>query len=327
MKILVTGASGFVGGHLLRKLSGAGHQVVALRRQQPESMGVSAMMSDVTWVTTDLVAAADFEYLEGVTCVFHLAGLSLLGDDPDDARRMNEVNVVATERLARACRDRGVKRFVFVSSIAACECADVAEVTEESGWPVSAYGKSKRKAEDVLLSLHRQDFAVTVMRPTALFGDSHKGSMYELARVVRDRRLVIFGDGSNRTNFYYIEDFISALIAVAGDERSFGGVFIAADRPVPLGELATYVIEAIGVSARIPKVPVFAGRVAAIICDGLRALFKVDLPLSSRRVAAMVRDVAYSNGRLASELGVVPVVGLKEGIRRSVAWYKRVGLL
>jgi nucleoside-diphosphate-sugar epimerase len=326
MKILVTGASGFVGSHLLRRLSGSGHQIVALSRT-PDSAGRDTRFTDVDWIAADLAHCQDFSFAKGVSCVYHLAGVSFMDGSAESLRVLNDVNVVATERLARACHAHGVPRFLFVSSVAACEVAAGPEVHEGNGRPVSAYGKSKRRAEEALIAMHCEDFAVTVLRPTALFGEMHRGSMYELARVIRDGRLVLFGDGCNRTNFYYIGDFISALLAAGNDSKSHGKIYIAADRPLQLRELVRFISEAVGVPSRYHSVPAVLGRCAGVACDVLRAVFKVNLPLSSRRVAAMVRDVAYCNDRLVSELAIMPATGVRDGVMRSVAWYREAGLL
>jgi nucleoside-diphosphate-sugar epimerase len=327
MKILVTGGSGFVGGHLLQLLSGTGNQLVALHRRPLNIGRVTQQFSDVEWVSADLVACKNFSFLDGVSCVYHIAGGAAIGDGQAVASSMNDVNLVATERLARACKKNGVSRFVFVSSVAACEVADAPDVREVNGRPISLYGVSKRRAEEVLLSLHGESFAVTILRPTALFGEMHLGSMYELARVIRHGRFYFFGDGSNRTNFYYVGDFVEALMAVRDDIRSHGQVYIAADSPIALRDLVHAVSEAVGVVDRSRRVPLVLGKSVALLCDVLHALFKVNLPLSSRRVAAMVRDVAYRSDKLSSELGVLPTIGVREGIARSVAWYRKSGLL
>jgi nucleoside-diphosphate-sugar epimerase len=327
MKVLVTGASGFVGSHLLRRLSGSEHQIVALRRSPIDAAATTPRFPNVEWVSADLVRCQEFPFVKDVSCVYHLAGASSVGDSPDVARLMKEVNLVATERLAHACRMHGVPRFVYVSSIAACEAADGTDVKEDNGWPVSEYGASKRRAEQALMAVHCREFAVTVLRPTALFGEFHKGSMYELAKVIRDGKLVLFGDGHNRTNFYYIGDFIETLLAVGNDDRSHGKVYVAADRPVRLRDLVSLVADAVGVADRVHCLPVAVGRGAGAICDALHWLFRVELPLSSRRVEAMVRDVGYCNDRLTKELGVVPAIGMRKGVMRSVAWYREAGLL
>lgn len=327
MKILVTGASGFVGSHLLPHLSRSGNQIIALRKGPIDAAPAMQQLPNVDWVSADLVHCQEFPFVKDVSCVYHLAGASSVSDSREAARRMNEVNLVATERLANACLNHGVPRFVYVSSVAACEAADGPDVHENNGWPVSAYGASKRHAEDALMSVHCRDFAVTVLRPTALFGEYHKGSMYELAKVIRDGKLVLFGDGRNRTNFYYIGDFIETLLAVVNNDRSHGKIYIAADRPVRLRDLVSLVSDAVGVADRFRHLPLAVGKGAGLLCDAMQWLFRVNVPLSSRRVAAMVRDVGYCNALLEAELGRMPVIGVREGVMRSVAWYREAGLL
>ena len=86
-------------------------------------------------------------------------------------------------------------------------------------------------------------YAVTILRPTALFGEYHKGSIYELVKSVNNRRFVLFGSGKNLTNFYYIRDFIEILVNVIDNNRAFNQVFIASDDAIQLNILISWIAE------------------------------------------------------------------------------------
>jgi nucleoside-diphosphate-sugar epimerase len=323
--VLVTGASGFVGSHLLRRLVAHGRPVRALRCRAQS--GNSSPDPGVEWLEADLTTADPAVFARGVECAYHLAALSLFTGTDADAARMEQLNVQAALRLARACKQSGVRQFVFVSSIAAGEVAESTEVDEDNGQPVSEYGRSKWRAEQALRPLSDADFSVTILRPSALFGEYHHGSVCDMARAIQRGRFALIGRGDNRVNFYYIDDFIDVLLAVAGDPRSYARTFIAADEPQPLREFVAAAAAQLRPGWRVPTVPRSLGWAIATGCDLLAPLVRRALPLSRRRVRAMTRDVAYLNHRLATSLGLQPRVGWRTGLERSIAWYRASGAL
>jgi nucleoside-diphosphate-sugar epimerase len=151
--------------------------------------------------------------------------------------------------------------------------------------------------------------------------------VYELVRVVDKGRFFILGDGSNRTNFYYVGDFVSILTAVAGNPRAFNQIFIACDAPYSLQELVDNIGSALGRRRRPVHIPRILGIAIGTVCDVASTVLRRAMPLSRRRVRAMTRDVAYHNEKLAKVLGLRPEVGLFEGLRISIDWYRLAGLL
>lgn len=202
MKALVTGATGFVGSHLVTALRRDGHEVVALVRTPAKAARLKGM--GATLVPGDLgddqaVAAA----VTGADIVFHVAGLTAARSEAE----FHQVNVEATGRLLEAAARAGVGRFVLVSSLAATA-------------PVTAYGRSKAEAERVV---QQGSVPWTIARPPAVYGPRD----VELLKVFRLARLPvvpIFGDGSQQLSLVYGPDLATALIAMAMDPRSAGQV-------------------------------------------------------------------------------------------------------
>ena len=200
-------------------------------------------------------------------------------------------------------------------------------IDESNGVPISSYGKSKKSAEDLLSTLSENGVEVTVLRPTALFGENHLGSIYELVKAINKGRFVIFGNGENRTNFYYIRDFIDVLVAVKNDARSYGQVLIASDKPYQLHELVSCILKALQSKRSIPHIPIYLGYTVAAGCDMASRLSGKTMPLSRRRFRAMTRDIAYSNQKLSQVLNISPNYGVLEGISNTIAWYRNKGLI
>ena len=309
-RVLVTGASGFVGTHLLEALIERGIQTTALYRSSPPQKEAFGL---ITWAKCDLTTDDIGPYLQNVDVVFHLAGYSGLGSDPDTVKQLNSVNVVATKRVGTAALAARC-RFIYVSSIHACEAS-------------SEYGRSKRRAEDAIVEFGRQGLDFTILRSTQLFGEYHEGSVLELARAIKRRQFFLIGDPSTATNFYYVKDFVDALLRVAEHPACKQKTYIAADHPLPLSALAEQICQQVG--APLPKfrVPRSVAMMVGSVCDAVSSLSGRPLPLSRSRVQAMTRDVRYSNRQLVEDIGPRMPYGVKIGLGRAIEWYASVGLL
>jgi GlcNAc-P-P-Und epimerase len=318
-KVVVTGASGFVGQRLLAQLCGRGREIIALHNRPIPAATSERCPGSVTWLSADIARDNLLPILSGSSSVFHLAAfVSHSGSASDDAE-MQRVNVLGTQRLAEACLSEGVERFIFVSSIAAADCDD--------GEPANNYGKSKKLSEDLLLRMSRSNFKVTVLRPTALFGEGHCGSLYELACAIKRRRIAIIGNGTNTVNFYYVGDFVDALLGVEHLDSTFGRCFIANDSGCSQREIVEMLKKELGVAGVTLRLPVTAGYVIGGMCDAIGLLTGKKFPLSIRRVRAMTRNAVYDGTKLSQLTGLPPVVGLAEGVHRAVTWYRHSGLL
>jgi nucleoside-diphosphate-sugar epimerase len=326
--VLVTGASGFVGSALLTRLVEGAHasKIIAVhRRELPNQIKQKFPARTVHWVKADITRDELTEAVAKIDVVFHLAGYASVRETDAERGLMESINLYGTHRLAVAARAAGVRHFIYASSIAACETAPALPINEANGVPISSYGRSKKAAEGALFLLADNGFQITVLRPTALFGENHLGSIYELARAIHQGRFVIFGDGTNRVNFYYIRDFVDVLLAVQDQPKAHGQTFVAADEPCRLNELVACISTALNCQRSIPHIPIALGYGAATVCDLLAEVSGRTMPLSRRRLRAMTRDVAYSNEKLLHALNVRPGYGVLKGIRRTVRWFRETG--
>lgn len=328
-RILVTGASGFVGTFLLERLIASIHanaMIIAAHTKDLDASFRSRFTGNVIWKRVDITTDDLSELVTGVDTVFHLAAHSTVSEAESSCRQMERVNVYGTRRLGDACKTAGVQHFIFVSSIAACETGPSKIIDEENGAPTSTYGKTKKSAEELLLEMAGNGFEVTILRPTALFGEDHLGSIFELAKAIEQGRFVIFGSGANPTNFYYVRDFVDVLICVQHNPKAYGQVFIAADEACSLYELVSFISTELG-SRRILRVPTIVGAGIARGCDVASNILGTPLPLSTRRFRAMTRDTAYSNKKMTGVLGILPAYGLLIGVKKALAYYRQAGLI
>jgi len=326
--VLVTGASGFVGTHLLEILLERGIQTTAVYFSNKPEKDLVGGNKLINWIKCDLASEDISDHLKGIDVVFHLAGYSGLGSDPDTVRKLNSINVAATERLASAALRAG-SRFIYVSSVAACDDEQGVRIIDESndGYPKSEYGRSKCRAEELLRELGKSGLDFTILRPTQLFGEYHEGSVFELVKVIIQKRFFIIGDGNNATNFYYVKDFVDILMRVAENPICKWKTYIAADEPLRLAALVDEICRHVGVNSPRFRLPRVMGMIMGSMCDITSDALKVKFPLSRQRVRAITRDVQYSNQRLITDIGMPAHFGVKTGLARTVKWYNSAGLL
>jgi UDP-glucose 4-epimerase len=236
-RILVTGASGFIGKHLVRSLSESGYLVRAAARQpvifdDPNVEGIAL---------GDMSRAFAAEYVvRGVDAVIHAAGMAhARAEIPDTA--YTAINVDATRQLARAARAARVKRFVLMSSVRAQVGAShdgvITEATPAS--PTDAYGRSKIAAEAITAELLAGSSTHwTVLRPVLVYGPGVKGNMAALMRLAASPYPLPFGAMKGRRSLLSIGNLLAAIKHVLGAEAAKDASFIVADSaPVTIADI------------------------------------------------------------------------------------------
>jgi nucleoside-diphosphate-sugar epimerase len=233
-RILVTGASGFVGRAVVRAFAASGRVVrAAVRRSPPESLPAGVE----TVVHPDLAHSFDWSpCLDGVGQVIHLAGIAHTGGV--GAERYERINHAATAELATAAAQRGIRHFVFVSSIRAQSgpSADHALTERDEAQPTDAYGRSKLAAE---VAVRESGVPFTILRPALFYGPGMKGNFALLLRAARSRAPLPVKDFVNRRSLIGIDNFISVLDFVLSSPATLGETYVVADPGIPprLGDL------------------------------------------------------------------------------------------
>ena len=228
-RVLVTGASGFIGRAAVTALTRSGYAVrAAVRRppQPPFAPGIEVMQHP------DLSQSFDWTpLLAGVDQVVHLAGIAHTGNIVA-ASLYDSVNRRATAEFATAAARQGVKHFVFVSSIRAQSgpSADHALTEGDTPAPTDAYGRSKLAAE---AAVRASGAPFTILRPVLLYGPGAKGYFALLLRIVMSRLPLPLRDFVNRRSLLSIDNFTSALIYVLASPATLGETYIVADPGMP----------------------------------------------------------------------------------------------
>lgn len=222
MKVLVTGANGFIGNHLIPALIDSGHSVVAAARHPTKRhLGVE-------WFQIpDLREPYDWSpFPRDIDVVIHLAGVAHA--PRTKSIDMTRVNYEATERLATAAACAGVKQFIFVSSIAAQTGPSSSSALREHDEPVptTSYGRSKLAAENAVKS---SGVTFTILRPVAVSGDDAKGNFQTLRKLANLRLPLPFGGLRAPRSIVTIENMISAILFAIGNAKCHGETFVVSD--------------------------------------------------------------------------------------------------
>lgn len=323
---LITGGTGFVGRHLAASLLSRGGRVRILTRS--EAGRVAEPLPGAEYVHGDLGGDSSLgQALAGVEKAFHLASFVREAAPADEEFR--RVNVLGTERLARAAAAAGVSRFVHVSTTGVH--GNVEDPPADEDAPIRAadiYQKTKWEGEEALRLVSKETgLPITIIRPAGVYGPGD-ARLLKLFRLVQKGRFVMLGDGTTLFHPVHVSDLVRGILLAAESERAVGRTYIVAgERPVKLAELVERIAAALGVQAprlRFPAGPVL---VLAGVVERVCRPFGIEPPLFRRRVEFFTKNRAFSWKRAAEEIGYRPEVSLEDGLAGTVAWYREKGWL
>jgi nucleoside-diphosphate-sugar epimerase len=294
VRVLVTGASGFLGGVVCEELIGRGHRVDALvRRPGSEPPGTSAVAGDLTDAgsLTRAVASA------GPECVVHLAAEIASQKDPE---RIREANVEGTRRLIAASEAAGVRRLLFTSTVVTGD-AKGAVLDERTPLPVeTAYGRSKQEGERLL---RESSLEGVVIRPSHVYGSGGWFVEEFVNRLRQPGRFAVIGPGRNWWDVVRVEDVASAC-ADAAERAPAGALYhVVDDQPIRFYDFVALAATALGTGPP-RRIPAWLARLVA----------------GSDPVRAVTRSAKSSNARIKSELGWAPrFPSAREGVPDAIA--------
>ncbi|MBE3126312.1 MAG: NAD-dependent epimerase/dehydratase family protein [Acidobacteria bacterium] len=317
MRALVTGASGFIGRRLVMELVRRGHETACLVR--PTSKTAPLRDLPVEFVLGDIGDAASLAHsVKDRDHIFHLAGVIQAIDGP----AFETANARGTRNLVDACLRAApaIKRFVFVSSIAAAgPSPDGKALTEDDEpRPVSAYGRSKLAAERIVLEAGAR-MPVTIVRPPNVLGPGSKEIERTLG-LLRKRLVPALGDNRPRTSLVDVDDLVEALLLAAENPRSVGRTYFVTDgQAYAWPEITAAIAEELGVKRFMIKVPFGFQILAARFAETAARLGRKP-PLLTREIVRAARDHfwIYDGSKIERELDFHPRYGLRESVRRAV---------
>ena len=324
MKALVTGATGFVGGHLVDQLLARGDTVTALVRSPARAAslakrGVVLQHGDLNQHDALRAAAA------GQDVVFHAAALT---GAVDEAEFMS-ANRDGTANLARACvATGGQQRFVLISSMAAGGPARRGTPRTEDGRdrPVTMYGRSKLAGEQ---ALRAEALDWTILRPPTVYGPRDRDNLLTVFRATRVGFAPVFGDGSMEISLIHVVDLASAILA-AGTRPGLGDRLFYVNHPeiVTSADLVRTIGRSIGHDVRLLPVPEWLARGLLTVSGTTAGLLRRKTILRADKANEVYQEAWTADpGAFVAATGWAAGFNMQRGIADTAAWYKSAGWL
>jgi nucleoside-diphosphate-sugar epimerase len=327
LRVLVTGATGFTGGHLARGLSSRGYAVRALVRD-PARLAAGSLPPPIEIVQGDLRDRGSLERAAaGVDVVYNIAALYREAGLADEVYR--DVNARAVRSIVEAAKAGGCRRVVHCSTVGVHGDVERPPADEDAPLrPGDAYQRTKMEGERIgREAAAATGMDVVIARPTGIYGPGDR-RLLKLFRGVARRRFVILGSGEIFYHLTYIDDLVEGFRLCGEMPAAANRTYILAGAEVTtLNELVALIAEAAGVAPPRVKAPVWPFWVAGAICETVCAPLGIEPPLYRRRVDFFTKSRAFDISRARRELGYAPAIGLREGIRRTLDWYRQAGWL
>jgi nucleoside-diphosphate-sugar epimerase len=322
LRALVTGATGFIGSHLVEALLQREVQVRCFLRKT----------GDLKWLRGLPIELAQGdcndkdslrEAVKGVDQVFHLAGLTKAAEE----KTYFEINGLGTENLVHACLEHNprVQKFIYLSSQAAAgPCQDGGKKKElDRCEPVSPYGQSKRMGENLALA-HANELPLLILRPSAVYGPRDR-NIYAFFKLLSKRIKPCLWGQEQHISLCYVQDIVQAMLLASETQASDGEIFFLSDgQDYRLEEIGDILAQAMGVNPVCIRVPEWMIFGVASLSEYFSKISGKPALMTKGKVEEMVqKNWLCDITKAKTVLGFEPKVSLMEGARLTFEWYKK----
>jgi nucleoside-diphosphate-sugar epimerase len=325
LRILITGATGFVGSHVADAASQRGHKVSTIARANSDTsrlkeQGAVIHRGDLTDV--EVIRQA----VDGAEAIIHCA--AKVGDwGPVEEYRT--VNVEATRHVLEACHRDQVKRFVHISSLGVYAARHHYGTDETEPLPVrhmDGYTQTKVEAEHLVQDANRMHgLPAVILRPGFVYGPRDRTVLPKLAENLSNGRVRYLGDGTQAMNTIFVGNLVDAIFLALEKTEAIGQVYNLTD-----GELVSKrkffetIADGLGLARPRKKVPLWLARIIAYVLERrARRKGKKEAPrLTQARLKLLGLNLDFSIDKAKRELGYSPRVKFDDGMKETLDWYK-----
>ncbi|MGB3293528.1 MAG: NAD-dependent epimerase/dehydratase family protein [Phormidesmis sp.] len=320
-RVLITGATGFTGTVLTRKLVAQGVEVVAIARPTSDTQKFADL--PIQWFKGDVFDEALIDQaMAGVTHIFHMVTPFREAKSPDSG--YHNVHVLSTQLLARAAlKQPSFQRFVHVSTIGIHGHIEdpPADETYRTA-PGDIYQQTKLEGERWIKEFAADTgLSFTIVRPAVIYGPGDK-RLLKVYKMVSKGWVPAIGDGSNLLHFIHVDDLTDGLLIAATHPKAVGETFICGNEgAITFKEMVSLISEQYSVPTRflsLPGAPLFA---LADLCELVFRPLGIEPPLYRRRLAFYTKDRSFNTSKIRNLLGFTPQHSDQEGIKAVGQWY------
>lgn len=329
VRLLVTGATGFIGSRLAMHAHRTGFDVLATGRVELDVERERLNELRTAGVRTETGLLQDVAFVDRLVrdrnVVIHLAAAQHESDVPDAYFRSTNVDGVRT--LLEACKHADIRRFVYGSTMGVFgEAVDDVLDEETPTAPDNIYTRTKLEAEGLVRS-YASAFETCIVRICETYGPGDF-RLLKLFRAIDRRRFVMIGRGDNRRQCIHVNDLIRALLLAALHPQAVGETFIAAGRdPMTTNEMVRDI--AVALERPHPRLhaPLWPFALAARVLETVLPPLRIEPPLHSRRLDFFRKSFEFSTAKAQRVLGFAPEVDFLTGAADTVRWYRAHGHL
>lgn len=325
MAVFVTGATGFTGGHLARRIADSGETVHALCRPGSDASGLEHPYIKV--FEGQLTEPADIERaMAGCEKAYHVAAVFRTAGHKEDYYRL--INVQGTVNVLDAARKLDLERVVHCSTGGVHgHIADPPADENAPFNPGDVYQRTKLEGELVAQERIKQGEPISIFRPAGIYGPGDL-RLLKLFKTVKNGRFLMFGSGQVHFGMVYIDDLVDGILLCGEKAEALGEVFILCGPSEPtFEELVQMVADATGGRAPRFKLPLKPLLAAAFACEMMCIPLGIEPPIHRRRAHVFMKNREFTHAKAERLLGYRPKVDPAEGVRRTAAWYFAKGLL
>jgi dihydroflavonol-4-reductase len=328
-RVLVTGATGFVGGHLSRRLVKDGAHVLAFVRKSSDqkiveglnSIGAEIVYGDITDRT------AVFDVVNNVEYIFHIAALFRSAKHGDST--FYDVNVGGARNILDAAERAQVKRVIHCSTVGVHSHIPHPPATEDEAYrPGDIYQLTKCEGEKLA---HERFLSGrvegTIVRPAMIWGQGDTRTL-KLFKGVTRRHFPIIGSGETLTHWVDVDDLVDGFVLAAEKEQAKGQTYIfAGERPVSITKLVTEISRVAGVKPWPLKIPALPIQLLGSFTETVCKPFGIEPILHRRRVDFFTKTRSFDISKAKKELGFRPRLSFEAEVEKIFSWYKAHGWL
>ncbi len=328
VKFFITGANGFIGSNLTKKLIERGHTVRALILKGTDESTLDEFKDKIEKIYGDVTDIDSIQQsLEGVDVVIHLAARV---SDWGSEKEFTRLNYEGTKNVLDAAVEAQVKRFIFMSSLTVHGFEGFQNADESTPYkPWNAYARSKKAVEDLLKVYYSQGKIETcIVRPGfTIFGPNDKLFSFEVySRIDKGKSFPVVNNAKTVTCYSYVENLADGLILVATHPKAAGQTYIISDGPIlPFKDFMTKMFGACGKELKLLSIPSWLAYPAAGLLEAMYKLVrsKKGPLITLYRVKVIATDLGFKNDKIVNNLGYQASIGIEEAFRRTYESYQQ----